>query len=69
MKSRLSITIDAHYAHALQRISREENRSLSNQIEQALAEWLARRPAASVIPSTPGRFVGNFSREDTYADD
>lgn len=69
MKSRLSITIDAHYAQAIQRISREENRSLSNQIEQVIAEWLGKRPAAGEIPSTPGRFVGNFSREETYAAD
>ncbi len=69
MKSRLSITIDAHYAQALQRISREENRSLSNQIEQVIAEWLRTRPAESDIPSTAGRFIGKFSREETYADD
>lgn len=69
MKSRLSITIEEHYAQALQRISREENRSLSNQIEQVIAEWLRTRPAGCEIPTTPGRFAGNFSREETYADD
>ncbi len=69
MKSRLSITIEKQYVDALQRASCEENRSLSNQIESILAQWLRSRPVSEQVPTTPGRFVGKFSREETYADD
>jgi hypothetical protein len=68
MKSRLSITIEQEYVDALQRASQQENRSLSNQIESILAEWLSDRPIADQIPTTPGRFRGKFSREETYAE-
>ena len=54
---------------ALRRASCEENRSLSNQIESILAQWLGSRPVSEQVPTTPGRFVGKFSREETYADD
>jgi hypothetical protein len=67
MKSRLSITIEQEIAEQLQRASRQENRSLSNQIERIVSEWLAQRPLSEQIATTPGRFVGSFSREETYA--
>lgn len=69
MKSHLSITLDEQYAQALERISRRENRSLSSQIESIVADWLARQSASERILTTPGKFVGKFSREETYADD
>jgi hypothetical protein len=72
MKSRLSIAsiaIEKGYIDALQRASRQENRSLSKLIESILAKWLGERNFSEQIPTTSSRFVGRFSREDTYADD
>ena len=69
MKSHLSITIEKEYVDALQRVSRAENRSLSNQIESILAQWLRTQPVSEQVPSTPGRFLGIFSREETYGED
>ena len=63
MKSRLSITIEKDYVDALQRASRQENRSLSNQIESILAQWLGNRKLTDEVPTTPGVFMGNFSRK------
>jgi len=69
MKSRLSITIEQEYVDALQRVSQQDNRSLSNQIESILAQWLRGRPVSEQIPTSDARFVGSFSREETYAGD
>lgn len=69
MKSRLSITIEQEYVDALQRASQQDNRSLSNQIESILCQWLRSRPVADEIPMTSARFAGKFSREETYGDD
>ena len=67
MKSHISITIDEELAERVNRYGREERRSRSQVIEMALDEFLAKRGAADEdIVTSPGRFAGSFSREETY---
>jgi hypothetical protein len=61
--------IEKGHIDARERASRQENRSLSKLIESILAKWLGERNFSEQIPTTSSRFVGRFSREDTYADD
>ena len=68
MKSHISATVDVDLMEKVNRYGREERRSRSQIIELALEEFLARRGVADGgIVTSPGRFAGNFSREETYA--
>lgn len=67
MKSHISATIDAALVEELKRYGREERRSRSQVIEMALDEFLRKRAAGDGdIVTSQGRFVGSFSREETY---
>lgn len=67
MKSHISATIDAALVEQLKRYGREERRSRSQVIEMALDEFLRKRAAlGGDIVTSQGRFVGSFSREETY---
>ena len=67
MKSHISATIDEKILEDLNRFGAEERRSRSQIIEMALEEFLHKRGAAvDEIVTSKGRFLGNFSREDTY---
>ncbi len=67
MKSHISATIDLNLVHKVNRYGQEERRSRSQIIEMALEEFLAKRGVADEdIVTSPGRFVGSFSREETY---
>lgn len=68
MKSHISATIDDQLLEELNRYGREERRSRSQIIEMALEEFLRKRAdSTDEIATSPGRFEGRFSREETYA--
>ncbi|HRP06466.1 MAG TPA: ribbon-helix-helix protein, CopG family [Opitutaceae bacterium] len=68
MKSHISATIDLNLVEKLNRYGEEERRSRSQIIEMALEEFLRKRGVADEdIVTSAGRFVGDFSREETYA--
>lgn len=68
MKSHISATIDDKLLADLNRLGKEEHRSRSQIIEMALEEFLRKRGGAEdEIVTSEGRFVGCFSREETYA--
>jgi metal-responsive CopG/Arc/MetJ family transcriptional regulator len=67
MKSHISVTIDQDLAERVNRFGQEERRSRSQIIEMALEEFLGKRGGADQdLVTSPGKFVGTFSREDTY---
>ncbi|HKJ89609.1 MAG TPA: ribbon-helix-helix protein, CopG family [Oceanipulchritudo sp.] len=67
MKSHISATIDTKLVEELNRYRTEERRSRSQVIEIALSEFLQKRSALDEgIVTSPSRFVGRFSREETY---
>lgn len=67
MKCHISATIDDQLADAVNRFGKEERRSRSQIIEMALEEFLRKRSGAKAeIVTSPGRFAGRFSREETY---
>jgi len=67
MKSHISATIDNQILEDLNRFGREERRSRSQIIEMALEEFLQKRSGPDdEIVTSPGRFSGQFTREDTY---
>ena len=68
MKSHISATIDLNLVEKLNRYGEEERRSRSQIIEMALEEFLRKRGVADEdIVTSAGQFVGDFSREETYA--
>jgi metal-responsive CopG/Arc/MetJ family transcriptional regulator len=68
MKSHISATIDTRILEDLNRFGREEKRSRSQIIEMALERFLQDRSGQDdEIVTSPGRFAGRFSREETYA--
>lgn len=68
MKSHISATLDEKLLEDLNRYGQQERRSRSQIIEMALEEFLRKRGAAEeTIVTSPGRFAGVFSREETYA--
>ncbi len=68
MKSHISATIDDKLVEDLNRFGQEERRSRSQIIEMALEEFLRKRAGTKEeIVTSPGRFEGRFSREETYA--
>jgi len=68
MKSCISATIDTQLLEDLNRFAREEKRSRSQIIEMALERFLRERSSQDdEIVTSPGRFAGQFSREETYA--
>lgn len=67
MKSHISATIDHKILEDLNRVGAEERRSRSQLIEMALADFLHKRGSSGdKIVTSKSRFVGNFSREETY---
>jgi metal-responsive CopG/Arc/MetJ family transcriptional regulator len=67
MKSHISATIDERLLENLNRFGREERRTRSQIIELALEHFLQARGAQEdEIVTSPGRFAGQFSREETY---
>lgn len=67
MKSHISATIDLNIVKKINRYGREERRSRSQIIEMALEEFLQKRGIVDGdIVTSAGRFVGSFSREETY---
>lgn len=68
MKSHISATIDNRILEDLNRFGRAEKRSRSQVIEMALEQFLQDRGGQDdEIITSPGRFAGRFSREETYA--
>jgi metal-responsive CopG/Arc/MetJ family transcriptional regulator len=68
MKSHISATIDERLLENLNRFGREERRTRSQIIELALEQFLKERGGQEEeIATSPGRFAGRFSREETYA--
>jgi metal-responsive CopG/Arc/MetJ family transcriptional regulator len=68
MKSHISATIDQELLGELDKFGQEERRARSQIIEMALEEFLRKRSRSSdEIITSQGRFVGQFSREETYA--
>ena len=68
MKSHISITIESDLVEELKRFGREERRSRSQSIELALEDFFRqRRGNEDKIVISSGRFMGHFSREETYA--
>jgi metal-responsive CopG/Arc/MetJ family transcriptional regulator len=68
MKSHISATIDQELLRVLDKFGQEERRARSQIIEMALEEFLLKRERThDDIVTSQGRFVGQFSREETYA--
>jgi metal-responsive CopG/Arc/MetJ family transcriptional regulator len=68
MKSHISATIDQELLRELDKFGQEERRARSQIIEMALEEFLLKRERThDDIVTSQGRFVGQFSREETYA--
>jgi metal-responsive CopG/Arc/MetJ family transcriptional regulator len=68
MKSHISATIDQKLLRELDKFGQEERRARSQIIEMALEEFLLKRERThDDIVTSQGRFVGQFSREETYA--
>lgn len=68
MKSHISATIDERLLEHLNRFGRQERRTRSQIIELALERYLEERGGQEEeIVTSPGRFAGQFSREETYA--
>lgn len=68
MKTHISATIDVKLLGELNRFGREERRPRSQIIEMALEEFLRKHGAeGDEIVTSDGRFMGTFSREETYA--
>lgn len=68
MKEHISITIDEKTIRRLRRYAAQERRAVSSVIELAVESYLGERVSeGGGIVTTPGRFQGTFSREDTYA--
>ena len=68
MKSHISATIDSEILEDLNRCGVEERRSRSQIIEMALEQFLKERNRRDdQIVTSGGSFVGQFSREETYA--
>jgi len=68
MKSHISATIDQKLLEELDRFGQQERRARSQIIEMALEEFLHKRNRThDEIVTSQGRFVGQFSREETYA--
>ena len=67
MKSHISATIDSGLLEDLNRFGQEERRTRSQIIELALERYLKERTKTDdEIVTSAGRFVGQFSREETY---
>ena len=67
MKSHISATIDSELLEDLNRFGKEERRTRSQIIEMALERFLHEKGAGEdEIVTSPGRFAGQFSREETY---
>ena len=67
MKSHISATIDSGLLEDLNRFGQEERRTRSQFIELALERYLKERTKTDdEIVTSAGRFVGQFSREETY---
>lgn len=68
MKSHISATIEEEVLELADRYGLEERRSRSQVIEMALECFLRERGTQSgEVVTSPGRFDGKFSREETYA--
>lgn len=67
MKSHISATLDKKLLEDLNRFGKQERRSRSQIIEMALEQFLRnQRTSDEQIVMSEGRFVGDFSREETY---
>jgi len=67
MKSHISATLDKKLLEDLNRFGKQERRSRSQIIEMALEQFLRnQRTSDEQIVMSEGRFVGGFSREETY---
>ena len=68
MKSHISATIEESILEEAERFGKQERRSRSQVIEMALEHFLREKvPNSDEIVTSPGRFTGKFSREETYA--
>ncbi len=68
MKSHISATIEESLLEEADRFGRAERRSRSQVLEMALEKFLREKgPTGDEIVTSPGRFTGKFSREETYA--
>jgi hypothetical protein len=67
MREHISISIPQGTALRLRRYARRERRPVSQVVEMAIERLLEQKvPGAERIVTTPGRFVGKLSREETY---
>jgi metal-responsive CopG/Arc/MetJ family transcriptional regulator len=67
MKSHISATIEKDLIQAADRFGQQERRSRSQILEMALEQFLRQHaPIDDEIVTSPGHFVGTFSREETY---
>ena len=67
MKSHISATIDSGLLEDLNRFGQQERRTRSQIIELALERYLKEKTKRDdEIVTSSGRFVGQFSREETY---
>lgn len=68
MKTHVTATIDQTILEGVDRFRLEERRSRSQVIELALERFLRERSSVGdKIVTSPGRFAGAFSREETDA--
>jgi hypothetical protein len=67
MREHISITVQRETALHLRRYARRERRPVSQVVEMAIESLLeSKAPETDRIVTTLGRFVGKFSREETY---
>jgi hypothetical protein len=67
MREHMSITVQRSTAERLRRYARRERRAVSQVVELAIERLLEQRvPVTEKIVTTPGKFLGKFSREETY---
>ena len=63
----MSITLEDRTARRLRHYAQKERLPVSQVVEMAIERLLERQsPASRQIITSPGRFNGSFSREETY---
>ena len=69
MRERLNVSMRVETVIRLRRYARRKRMPVSHVVEMAIEEYLDQRmPEVGRIVSTPGRFAGTFSRQETYKD-
>ena len=67
MRERLSVSMRVETVIRLRRYDRRKRMPVSQVVEMAIKEYLdPRMPQVGRIVSTPGRFAGTFTRQETY---